>query len=132
MSSHGRALLSRADEAAEAPEPLLPPPLDHVLLQADLTAVAPGPLEVDLARELATVAHVESRGGATVYRFTESSVRHAFDVGWSAVEVREVIRRASRTEMPQALDYLIDDVARRYGTIRIGLASSFVRSDDEA
>jgi hypothetical protein len=133
LSAHGRALLSAGSDAAvSALEPLLPQPVDHVLLQADLTAVAPGPLEAELARELATVAHVESRGGATVYRFTESSVRHAFDVGWSAVEVREVIHRASRTEMPQALDYLIDDVARRYGTIRVGLASSFVRSDDEA
>ena len=80
MSPHGRALLSEgAAAAAAAIEGLMPAPVDHVLLQADLTAVAPGPLEADLARGLATVARVESRGGATVYRFTEASVRHAFD-----------------------------------------------------
>ncbi|WP_148575525.1 helicase C-terminal domain-containing protein [Nocardioides caldifontis] len=128
----GRALLDDGVEAAAAAvEPLLPAPVDHVLLQADLTAVAPGPLEEGLARALATVAHVESRGGATVYRFTESSVRHAFDVGWTAAEVRETIRRAARTEMPQPLDYLIDDVARTYGSIRVGVAEAFLRSDDE-
>ena len=44
---------------------LLPEPVDHVLLQADLTAVAPGPLESQLARRLQLVAEVESRGGAT-------------------------------------------------------------------
>ena len=133
MSAHGRALLrSGTEDAAAAIAPLLPKPVDHVLLQADLTAVAPGPLEESLARDLATVAHVESRGGATVYRFTESSVRHAFDVGWSAAEVHEVIARASRTEVPQPLEYLIDDVARTFGTVRVGSAEAFLRSDDES
>jgi hypothetical protein len=135
MSAHGRALLSPdepARKAAAVLEPLLPSPVDHVLLQADLTAVAPGPLEQDLARHLATVADVESRGGATVYRFTESSVRRAFDSGWSAVEVHDFLESASRTTVPQALDYLVDDVSRRFGTIRVGAAESFLRSDDEA
>ena len=133
LSTHGRALLLEGDEAAAAAlEPLLPRPVDHVLLQADLTAVAPGPLEEPLARDLATVARVESRGGATVYRFSEASIRHAFDVGWSAVEVRDAITRAARTEVPQALDYLIDDVARTFGTVRLGTAETYLRSDDEA
>ena len=34
--------------------------------------------------------------------------------------------------MPQALTYLVDDVSRRFGTIRVGAAESFLRSDDEA
>jgi hypothetical protein len=133
MTAHGRALLESGPEAAAAAVgDLLPPPVDHVLLQADLTAVAPGPLESRLARDLATVAHVESRGGATVYRFTEGSVRHAFDLGWSAAEVHELIERAARTDVPQPLRYLVDDVARTFGTVRLGVAESFVRSDDEA
>ena len=133
MSAHGAALLDGGQEqAATTIGPLLPKPVDHVLLQADLTAVAPGPLEESLARDLATVAHVESRGGATVYRFTEGSVRHAFDVGWSAVEIHEVIGRAARTDVPQPLKYLIDDVARTFGTVRVGAAEAFLRSDDEA
>ena len=133
MSAHGHALVAEGREAAaDAIVSLLPTPVDHVLLQADLTAVAPGPLEESLARDLATVAHVESRGGATVYRFTEGSVRHAFDVGWSAAEVHETIARASRTEVPQPLQFLIDDVARTFGTVRVGSAEAFLRSDDES
>ena len=54
--------------AAAAIDPHLPRPVDHVLLQADLTAVAPGPLETEVARRLHLLADVESRGGATVYR----------------------------------------------------------------
>jgi hypothetical protein len=134
LSAPGRALL--ADDplhaAPAALEPLVPAAVDHVLLQADLTAVAPGPLEQELARHLATVADIESRGGATVYRFTEGSVRRAFDSGWSAAEVHALVASASRTPVPQALTYLVDDVSRRFGTIRVGAVESFLRSDDEA
>ncbi len=135
LSVHGRALLSKEDPKHVAPaalEPLLPQPIDHVLLQADLTAVAPGPLEHDLAHNLATMADIESRGGATVYRFTATSVRRAFDSGWSAAEVHDFIASASRTPVPQPLVYLVDDVSRRFGTVRVGAAESFLRSDDES
>ena len=33
--------------------------------------------------------------------------------------------------MPQSLSYLVDDVSRRFGTLRAGQAESFLRSDDE-
>ncbi|MDP9822140.1 helicase C-terminal domain-containing protein [Nocardioides massiliensis] len=129
VTAHGAALLD--GDPAGVLAPLLPPPVDHILLQADLTAVAPGPLEHELATKLATLADVESRGGATVYRFDASSIRRAFDAGWSAQEVHSFISTASRTPVPQPLVYLVDDVSRRFGTVRIGAATAFVRSDDE-
>jgi hypothetical protein len=62
LASYARDLLAGEDEqAAKALAGLLPEPVDHVLLQADLTAVAPGPLELQLARRLQLVADVESR-----------------------------------------------------------------------
>ncbi|MEO5852120.1 MAG: helicase-associated domain-containing protein [Nocardioides sp.] len=133
LPAHGRALASgdRAGAAA-ALAPLLPEPVDHVLLQADLTAVAPGPLESSVARTLHLLADVESRGGATVYRFSAASVRRAFDAGWSAAEAHEFISSVSRTPVPQPLTYLIDDTARTFGTLRVGHAEAFLRADDEA
>ncbi|HEX4190143.1 MAG TPA: helicase-associated domain-containing protein [Marmoricola sp.] len=130
LSVFGRALLGGDDPVAVLTA-LLPVPVDHVLIQADLTAVAPGPLEQDFARHLALLADVESRGGATTYRFSVASVRRAFDSGWSALEVKGFLAASSRTGVPQALDYLVDDVARRFGTLRLGVAESFLRSDDE-
>ncbi|MEJ8635746.1 helicase C-terminal domain-containing protein [Streptomyces sp. MS2.AVA.5] len=117
--------------AAAALAPLLPEPLDHVLLQADLTAVAPGPLERPLAETLAVLADVESKGGATVYRFTPGSVRRALDAGRSASDLHAFLATHSRTPVPQPLSYLIDDVARRHGHLRIGAASAYVRCDDD-
>ncbi|NEB03770.1 helicase-associated domain-containing protein [Streptomyces sp. SID13726] len=112
--------------------PLLPEPLDHVLLQADLTAVAPGPLERPLAEVLGVLADVESKGGATVYRFTPGSVRRALDAGQAASDLHAFLAAHSRTPVPQPLTYLIDDVARKHGHLRVGAASAYVRCDDDA
>lgn len=130
MTAPGRALVA-GSEAEAALDPLLPTPVDHILIQADLTAIAPGPLMIDLALRLAEVADVDSRGGATVYRFTTDSVRRGLDAGHSASELKEFLAEASKTPVPQALDYLIDDVARRFGALRVGSAQIFLRSDDE-
>ncbi|MFJ6591678.1 helicase C-terminal domain-containing protein [Streptomyces violaceusniger] len=145
LSSHGRALLERhSDEppaarsdiasahAARLLAPLLPEPLDHVLLQADLTAVAPGPLERPLAETLGILADVESKGGATVYRFTPESVRRALDAGRTADDVHTFLAAHSRTPVPQPLTYLVNDVARKHGRLRIGTASAYLRCDDDA
>ncbi|MBT2467348.1 helicase C-terminal domain-containing protein, partial [Streptomyces sp. ISL-66] len=126
----GRALLAGGDPAPLL-APLLPEPVDHVLLQADLTAVAPGPLRRALADVLAVLADVESKGGATVYRFTPGSVRRALDAGHTAVDLQAFLTEHSRTPVPQPLSYLIDDVARRHGHLRVGAASSYVRCDDD-
>ncbi|MFH8687537.1 helicase C-terminal domain-containing protein [Streptomyces anulatus] len=133
LSSQARALLDEGpDAAATRLAPLIPEPLDHVLLQADLTAVAPGPLERPLAETLSVLADVESKGGATVYRFTPGSVRRALDAGQAAADLHAFLAAHSRTPVPQPLSYLIDDVARRHGHLRIGSASAYVRCDDEA
>ncbi|MER6106238.1 helicase C-terminal domain-containing protein [Streptomyces sp. NPDC001832] len=133
LAAHTRALLdSGPAEAATLLAPLIPEPLDHILLQADLTAVAPGPLERPLADMLSALADIESKGGATVYRFTPGSVRRALDTGQSAADLHAFLTAHSRTPVPQPLSYLIDDVARRHGHLRIGAASSYVRCDDEA
>ncbi|MFH8556476.1 helicase C-terminal domain-containing protein [Streptomyces celluloflavus] len=121
-----------ATRAAALLAPLLPEPLDHVLLQADLTAVAPGPLLRPLAEALGVLADIESKGGATVYRFTPASVRRALDTGRSAAELQEFLATHSRTPVPQPLAYLIDDVARKHGQLRIGAAAAYVRCDDDA
>ena len=118
--------------AADALALLLPEPLDHVLVQADLTAIAPGPLQPELRRELALLADVESTGGATVYRFSASSIRRALDAGRTAAEIHALLKAKSRTPIPQPLSYLIDDTARRHGRIRVGTTGSYVRCDDEA
>jgi hypothetical protein len=111
---------------------LFPAPVTHLVIQTDLTAVTAGPLEHDVAAELRMLADQESRGGGGVYRFSASSLRRAFDVGWSAADVQLWLERHSTTEVPQPLRYLVGDVARRHGSIRVGPAGCYVRLADQA
>jgi hypothetical protein len=134
VSSPGRALLLDEGPVVAAKRMLeaMPAPVDHVLVQADHTVVAPGPLELDLAERINETADVESAGSATVYRVTEASVRRALDAGRTATELHELFAIRSRTPVPQSLTYLIDDVARKHGRLRGGMAGSFLRCDDPA
>ncbi|MGC4110649.1 MAG: helicase C-terminal domain-containing protein [Nocardioides sp.] len=130
LASYARPLLA-GDDPTKALTSLLPEEVDEVVVQADLTAVAPGPLTRERARDLHLLADVESRGQATVYRFTPASVRRAFDAGWAAHEVHAFLDSVSRTPVPQPLTYLVDDAARTFGTVRVGHAEAFLRADDE-
>lgn len=136
LGSPARALLhgvpTSASDAEAAMESALPEPVDHVLVQADLTVIAPGPLTPELQSRVALVADVESAGAATVYRISDTSVRRALDAGMTAAELHTLFTTHSRTPIPQSLTYLIDDVARRHGQLRAGMAQAFVRSDDPA
>ncbi|OMC56701.1 DNA-binding protein [Mycobacterium sp. IS-836] len=135
ISTPARALLDEAVDPAVAIDAMtraLPRPIDHFFLQADLTVVVPGPLQRDLAEELAAVATVESAGAAMVYRISEPSIRHALDIGKTRDGMHAFFAKHSKTAVPQGLTYLIDDVARRHGQLRIGMAASFVRCEDPA
>jgi XPB/Ssl2-like helicase family protein len=130
LTAYGRAVLADDDAAVELLGELLPAPVTEVLLQADLTVVVPGPPEAALAAELELVADTESAGHATVYRVTPASVRRALDAGMSAADLHALFARRSTTPVPQALSYLVDDVARRHGGLRVGVCASYLRSED--
>lgn len=132
ITTFARGLVDDTADPVLALDRWLPAPVDHVLLQADLTAVAPGPLLSHVAQELGVVAEVESTGGATVFRFTPASVQRAFDAGQAAEDVHDFLAKVSRTPVPQPLTYLVDEVARRHGRVRVSAVAAIVRVDDPA
>ncbi|MEU5903984.1 helicase-associated domain-containing protein [Micromonospora sp. NPDC047527] len=131
LGLHADAESGDPSNAARALDALLPAPVDHFLVQADLTVVVPGPPEPALAAELEATTEPESAGGASVHRVTTASIRRALDAGYSADDLHELFRRRSRTPVPQGLSYLVDDVARKHGGLRVGSAGAYLRSDDE-
>ena len=126
------ALLAVDQPFPAAMTELFPDPVDRIVIQSDLTAVAQGPLPHGLAGDLRLLADQESRGHAAVFRFQPSSLRRAFDAGWSAADIHGWLAQHSTTGVPQPLAYLVDDVARRRGSVRVGPATSILRVDDEA
>ena len=132
LSQLGSAIAAeRPDEALEILGEHLPAAVNHVLLQADLTAVAPGYLAPELSEKLLMMADAEGQGPATIYRFSVASVRRALDAGHDAASVLGFLREHSATAVPQPLEYLVEDTAARHGRLRVGVASSFIQSDDE-
>lgn len=115
---------------ADALTPSLPEAVDELLLQGDLTGIVPGRPTPELEALLADAAEVESRGGALTVRFTAASIIRALDAGRSADELIADLSRRSRSGLPQPLDYLVRDAARRHGQVRVGVAASYVRVDD--
>lgn len=121
LSSFGSRLVEAPDQASGAPalsDPpstlaaLLPARVASLLVQADLTAIAPGPLDADAARDLGSLADVESRGGATVYRFSAATLKRARTLGWRIPDIVATLERRSSTPLPQPLLYLIHDLER--------------------
>ena len=129
ISTFGLNLLTEKEDLGI--QSALPKPVDHILIQADNSAVAPGPLTPELASEMGTIADIESRGGATVYRFSEGSIRRGLDHGKTGDQIKTFLSKISKTPMPQPLEYLIADVAKRHGRLRVGTAHSYIRCEDE-
>ncbi|MGH1490362.1 MAG: helicase-associated domain-containing protein [Acidimicrobiales bacterium] len=134
-SDIGRALaatdeadLERATTAALAEDQ------DQVVLQNDLTAVSFGPLAPIVARSLGEMT--ERTGGvgdglAPAFRFTETSLRRAFDRGWNTESITGFLNQHALAGVPQPLEYLVADVARRYGSIRVMPAQSVIVTVDD-
>jgi Helicase conserved C-terminal domain len=113
-------------DLAERMRPALPDGSDRLLIAGDLTVVAPDGLAPAVAARLGQLADRE-RGGA--WRLHEPSLRRAFDEGSSADDVLDFLRAHTATSLPQALEYLVKDTARRHGRLRVGGAATYLRGD---
>ncbi|MEV7694102.1 helicase-associated domain-containing protein [Microbacterium sp. NPDC089189] len=111
----------------------LPPEVDRIYLQADLSAISPGPLAPRLEQRLRRMTVREARAQASTYRFSADSLTAAVSGGETAASIREFLETLSLTGIPQPLAYLIDTTAARHGLIRVGTDAAgrtVVRSDD--
>ena len=111
--SHG------ADADLDALDALLPQEVDRIFLQNDLTAIAPGPLAAGLDLRLRAAAERESSAQASSYRFSASSLAHAFTLGETEASLRAFLEGISLTGIPQPLGYLIERTAQQHGMVQV-------------
>lgn len=121
---------SDLDGARDALEQLLPAPVTRFRLQGDLTAVAPGYLDPRLAEPLLLMATPEGEGPAQQFRFSDESLHRALDSGWTAEQILGFLTEHSEDQVPQAVEYLVRDVARRHGALVTGAAAAWLRAED--
>ena len=134
LSAPGRALTADPDPEALAAalRQVLPAEVPEILLQGDLTGIVPGRPSRELARLIDQAADVESRGAATTVRFTTASVTRALDHGRAGEDLLSELASRSPVPVPQPLEYLVKDTARRHEALRVGAAQSYVRAADPA
>jgi hypothetical protein len=134
LTSLGRALAADEDhEITAAARDLVGAPTISAIFQADLTAVVPGIPGHALANLLDSAADRESRGGALIWRFSSASVRRALDAGITSDELNAQLLAASDGRViPQPLTYLIADVGRQHGRIRVRDSGCVIHGVEEA
>jgi len=98
---------------------LLPPEIGKVYLQHDLSVIAPGPLAPQIDARLRSLAEIENRGLASSYRITQATIDRALSSGETEQSLRAFLGEVSLTGVPQALDYLLTEGARRHGLVRV-------------
>jgi hypothetical protein len=118
------------DELGERCAPLLSEAACTVILQSDLTAVVSGVPSAAVSRLLCLTADNEARGAAEVWRFTPAGIRAALDSGMPATRLLTELAGISGRPLPQPLEYLITDTARRHGHIRVRGMRSCVIADE--
>ncbi|WP_328345667.1 helicase-associated domain-containing protein [Micromonospora sp. NBC_00421] len=128
VSPAGQALLADADVVEAVGD--LGEVTPTARLQADLTAVVAGTPSPELAELLGATAVVESRGTATTWRFNPATVRGAYDAGWTRQRLTKALTKIAEGGLPQPLAYLLADVARQHGSVRVSPVVSTLVSDD--
>ena len=106
-------------KASATIEKSLPTTQSRIIIQGDLSVIAPGPLSTDDERQLRAFVDIEQAGLASRYRLSALSVSFGMETGLSVEQMRETLQRLSGTSLPQPVEYLLNDAVKRFGRIRV-------------
>ena len=106
----------------------LPSAAERVIIQADLTLIAPSPLPTELEISLRRFADTEQIGMASSYRLSALSVSHGLETGLAIDEIRALLLRLSAKELPQPVDYLLKEAESRFARLKVYATKSGAHS----
>lgn len=121
-------LESELHKAKQLLEKYLPKPIAQLIIQADQTMIAPGPLPTHIEVELRNFVELEQVSVATSYRITALSVTHGLETGMTEESIRRLLAELSPKPLPQPVDYLIRETAARFKRLTIVAGQSPDRS----
>ncbi len=130
-SPAGRAVASDVDDLAAALTEMFPAVSAKARFQADLTAVAAGTPTAELASLLDLIGDRESEGHAVVWRLSTATVRRGLDTGRDVSDLLAQLGTVAEGGLPQPVEYMIKDVARAHGKMRVVRSACCIRSDDD-
>ncbi len=107
------------DKAASQMAAGLPQTDKRLIVQADLSLIAPNPLPTEVEVELRTFAETEKIGLASSYRLSPLSVSNGLECGMPMSRIRELLEEMSGKALPQPVEYLLNDAERKFGKIAV-------------
>jgi hypothetical protein len=110
-------LKGQLDECIAKIADRMPAPLDRLIVQADLTLIAPGPLTTATEIRIREFAECETIGFASTYRINALSITLGMENGLAADDIRELLVELSGKELPQPVEYLIRESEERFGRL---------------
>jgi hypothetical protein len=112
----------------------LPSAQHSLIVQADLSLIAPGPLDTATESTVRKFAQIEQVSVACSYRLSALSVSHGLECGLSIDEIRNTLLDLSQKPLPQPVEYLLTEAQNRFGRLTIskglGLDRAILRSTD--
>lgn len=113
------AVNSKLAEATKELAKNLPAVQSRIIVQGDLSIIAPGPLSNKDERELRAFVETEQAGLASRYRISALSISQALETSISSSAIAATLTRLSGSVLPQPVEYLIADTVKRFGRIRV-------------
>jgi hypothetical protein len=113
------AVNSKLAEATKELAKNLPAVQSRIIVQGDLSIIAPGPLSNKDERELRAFVETEQAGLASRYRISALSISQALETSISSSAIAATLTRLSGSALPQPVEYLIADTVKRFGRIRV-------------
>ena len=97
----------------------LPQSEKRLVVQGDMTIVAPGPLDAALHRQLDSFADSEDLGLASRFRISRLSLSHHQETGGKLEDVSKLLTKASGKDLPQPIGYAISQAKERFGELTV-------------
>jgi Helicase conserved C-terminal domain len=143
LTSHGMpqpwfadAISGKAKAAKQQISGYFPATSNRIIVQADLSVIAPGPLSLEIEKKLRTFLDADKVGLASHFRISALSLSYALETGLDVDQIRTTLVELSGKNLPQPVEYLLADVARRFGRLRVVAddtgASSFIEVHEPA
>ena len=113
----------------------LPAVQSRIILQADLSIIAPGPLPTSIESLLRRFANTETIGLASTYRMSALSICHGLETGLTTEEIAKMLTETFGAKLPQPVEYLLSEVKNRFGRLvvteaAVGESRSYIESAD--
>ncbi|MDO4241450.1 MAG: helicase-associated domain-containing protein [Microbacteriaceae bacterium] len=96
---------------------VFPPVQDQIIIQPDLSIIAPYPLHGECESLLWACAQTEQIGVATTFIINRATLNNALQQGYTIAGIRNILRKHSLTGLPQPLEYMLNSFGEYSRTV---------------